>query len=73
MVEYDPVPIAINQIILSQKTRGHFISLLYKCFLSNKFIPENKELVSTDKGYLEWHNSCPENLVKVHEMYREYI
>lgn len=72
-VEFDPVPIAINQIILRQKTRGHFISILFKCFLSSKFIPKNTGLAKTDKGYLMWHDSCPENLVNVHEMYRKYI
>ena len=73
VVKFDPVPIAINQIILSQKTRGHFISLLYKCFLFSEFIPKNTGLAPKDKGYLMWHDSCPENLINVHEMYREYI
>lgn len=73
VVKFDPVPIAINQIILSQKTRGHFISLLYRCFLSSEFIPKNTGLTPEDKGYLMWHNFCPENLVNVHEMYRKYI
>ena len=73
VVEFDPVPIAINQIICKHDTRGHFISILYKCFLSSKFIPMNTGLTNTDKGYLMWHDSCPENMVKVHEMYRRYI
>ncbi len=73
VVEFDPVPIAINQIILGQKTRGHFISLLYKCFLSSKYIPKNTGLTPKDNGYLMWHDSCPVNLVEVHEIYRKYI
>ena len=73
VVEFDPVPIAINQIICSHNTRGHFISILYKCFLSSKFIPKNTGVSKTDVGYLMWHDSCPENMVKVHEMYRRYI
>lgn len=72
-VEFNPIPVAVNQIICRHNTRGHFISLLYKCFLSNKFIPKNTGLTEKDKGYLRWHNSCPVNLVKVHEMYRKYI
>lgn len=72
-VQFEPVPIAINQIISDHDTRGHFISILYKCFLSNKFIPKNTGLSKTDVGYLMWHDSCPENMVKVHEMYRKYI
>ena len=72
VVKYDPVPIAINQIICKHNTRGHFISILFKCFLSSKFILKNTGLTKTDKGYLMWHD-CPENLVDVHEMYRKYI
>lgn len=72
-VEFDPIPVAINQIICDHDTRGHFISVLYKCFLSSKFIPKNTGLSNKDNGYLMWHDSCPENMVKVHEIYRKYI
>ena len=73
VVEFDPVPIAINEIVLKQKIRGHFISFLYKCFLSNKYIPKNKGLSEKDRGYLKWYEKCPLNLIKVHEIYRKYI
>lgn len=73
-VEFDPIPIAVNQIIEDKLiSRGHFISILYKCFLSGKFIPKNTGLSNKDAGYLMWHDSCPENLIKVHEIYRKYI
>jgi len=72
-VEFDPVPIAVNQIICEHDTRGHFISVLYKCFLSSNYIPKNTGLTPKDVGFLMWHDSCPENLVKVHEIYRKYI
>lgn len=72
-VKFDPLPIAVNQVICEHNTRGHFISILYKCFLTGKFIPKNTGLSEKDPGYLIWHESCPLNLVKVHEMYRKYI
>ncbi len=72
-VEFEPVPIAVNQIICDYNTRGHFISLLYKCFLSGRYIPKNIGLTEKDKGYLKWHDSCPSNLIKVHEMYRKFV
>jgi len=72
-VKFDPVPIDINQIILKQNTRGHFISILYNCFIPSKFVPKNEGLSNKDQGYLKWHDSCPENLIKVHEIYRKYI
>ena len=73
-IDFDPVPIAINQIIHGQsKVRGHFISILYKCSLSSAFIPENKGLSDTDAGYLKWHKGCPDDLLKFHEIYRKLL
>ena len=73
MVEFEPVPLTFNQIILKQNTRGHFISLLYKCFLSSKYVPKNFGLKEKDEGFLKWHDFCPSNLIKVHKIYRSYI
>lgn len=74
VVEFDLVPIAVNEIIDDKLSlRGHFISILYKCFLSGKFVPKNTGLSDKDAGYLMWHDSCPVNLIKVHEIYRKYI
>jgi len=72
-IEFNPVPVAINQMICERNTRGHFISILYKCFFFNKFIPKNKGLSKKDAGYLMWHNSCPKNLINVHKIYKNYI
>jgi len=73
-VDFDPHPIAINQIIHNvRKNRGHFISILYKCSLTSSFIPENKGLSISDVGYLMWHANCPDNLLKLHEIYRCFL
>jgi len=73
-VDFDPNPIAINQIINDEREiRGHFISILYKCSLSSAFVPENKGISNTDAGYLMWHDSCPDNLLKFHEIYRKFL
>ena len=72
-VTFDPSPIAVNEIILSQRTRGHFISFLYKGFISKSFIPPNNGLTEKDSGYLKLYDFCPENLIRVHEIYRKYI
>ena len=74
VVEFDPVPIAINQLMHDKRnTRGHFISILYKCFLNSKYTPKNIGVTNKDTGYLMWHDSCPVNLIQVHEIYRKYI
>jgi len=73
-VEYDPEPIAIKQIITPGKViRGHFISLLFNCHLSGSFVPDNKGLSQHDPGYLKWHDACPGDLLKYHDVYREYL
>lgn len=72
--EFDSNPIAINQIINNElDTRGHFISILYRCSLSSTFVPENNELKETDSGFLRWHKTCPDNLLKFHEIYRKFL
>ena len=73
-ISFDTIPIALNQIIHPERDiRGHFISILYKCFLSKTFVPQNKGLSNEGDGYLMWHNFCPDNLLKCHEIYRKYI
>ena len=74
-ISFDPIPIAVNQLIYPElEIRSHFLSILYKCFLSSTFVPKNKGLSNKDKGYLMWHDRCPDNLIKYHEIYyRKYI
>lgn len=72
-IEFVPVPLTINQVICDYNIRGHSISILYKCFLSSKFIPQNKGLTEKNPGYLKWHNACPDDLLKFHEIYRKFL
>ena len=72
-LNFNSVPIAMNQVLCKHQTRGHFISFLYECWFDSPFVPTNNTLSPDDPGYLQWHNHCPENMVKVHEMYRSFI
>jgi len=73
-VDFDPTPLTVNQCIHPQQDiRSHFISILYKCSLSASFVPQNKGLAENDSGYLKWHDGCPDNFLKVHEMYACYL
>ncbi|MBU4300072.1 NUDIX domain-containing protein [archaeon] len=73
-VTFETTPIAINQCILQDRDiRGHFISILYKCHIPGTFIPKNKGCSRDDAGYLMWHDSSPNNLIKFHERYRKYL
>jgi len=73
-VEYNLKPLCINEIFNpNRNTRGHFISLLYNCLLHSSYSLPNKDSKSSDVGYLQWHTSCPNNLLPFHEIYRNYI
>jgi len=73
-VQFDPTPIALHQIIHEEhEIRGHFVSLLYKCFVPGTFKPRNEGLSPEDAGYLVWHDRCPANLLHMQEVYRKYI
>jgi ADP-ribose pyrophosphatase YjhB (NUDIX family) len=74
-VKFDPVPIAINEVIHeTRKNRGHFISLLYRCSLVEQ--PDERlrcKSALPNKNEWLWHDACPDNIISVHEMYRKLI
>jgi len=73
-VQFDPEPIAIHQIILPEREiRGHFISLLYKCYLTGTFNRYAKRLTEGDAGYLAWHSHCPNDLLPIQNFYRRFM
>lgn len=73
-ISFGPIPIAVNQFVYPERDiRSHFISILYECSLPSTFVPQNKGLSIGDRGYLIWHDSCPDNLLACHEIYRKYI
>lgn len=69
---FNPNPLEIVSIICPEmKQRGHFITLVYECNLPDGFEIDNK-VKEYEAGYLKWHESCPDNLLNVHEFYRKY-
>jgi len=74
-MDTDLIPINMNQMIYEHEhdIRSHFISFLYKCFLPASFILKNKGLSNLDSGYLEWHNTCPDNLLECQKIYKNFM
>ncbi len=73
-IRFGSEPIAVNELIHRERgIRGHFISFLYRCFLSREFDPSVRGISPGKAGYLDWHGRCPEDLIRVHEIYRKYI
>jgi colanic acid biosynthesis protein WcaH len=73
-IAFDPAPIAIHQLIhRGRAVRSHFISFLYECSLPGTFDPPNRGLSPRRRGYMKWHDHCPRNLIRYHEIYRRLI
>jgi colanic acid biosynthesis protein WcaH len=74
-VKFKKEPLAINEVIHpSRKIRGHFISLLYECTLAGSLDEKLRYKKGTPQpGQWAWYYKCPENIISVHEMYREYM
>lgn len=74
-VRCDEPALAVHETIDPFRSeRGHFISLLYRCTVLGE--PDHqREFVSGQPiaGQWKWHMHCPDNLIKVHEMYRPYL
>ena len=74
-VAFQPLPLAIKEIINpDRRVRGHFISFLYQCSLTAG--PDNGLQYRSGEplpNQWMWHETCPDNIIAVHEIYREYI
>ena len=74
-VKFEPAPLAINELIdPAQRTRGHFISLLYRCRLTTP-LPEGSRFLpgKPRRDAWMWHAACPEDLIPVHGIYRPFF
>lgn len=75
-VAFDAAPIAIREVIQppERRNRGHFISLLFRCRLLS---PPDEALRyrggATGANEWQWHDRCPDNLLSVHAMYRDFF
>jgi ADP-ribose pyrophosphatase YjhB (NUDIX family) len=74
-VKFKNTPLAINEGFNdTRKSRGHFISLLYQCDLITQ--PNNDLRCngnSPKQNEWMWHNTCPADIISVHEMYRKFF
>jgi ADP-ribose pyrophosphatase YjhB (NUDIX family) len=74
-VTLESAPVLVSEIIeLDRRTRGHFISLLFRCTL---LVPPDPTLeCSRGKpapGQWRWHASCPTDLIRAHRIYEHFL
>ena len=73
-VSFENNPLAINEIMLKQINRGHFISLLYSCQLLDEPDPDKEFKDGTPNlGEWRWHKKLPKMLITTHEIYKKYL
>lgn len=74
-VVFEKKPLAINELIIpGRRERGHFISLLYQCSLVTGPNEETHYHVGEPRSsQWAWFGACPENIIPVHKIYREYF
>ena len=72
-VSFDLAPALVQETISAQRTRGHFISLLYRCRLEST---PDERLRAADvpvRGAWRWHREPPPDLLKVHAPYARFF
>lgn len=75
-----PEPIAVRDVIrpprkglINPYERGHHLAVLYRCFVSDCDLIDNKDRKPGEDGYLCWFNKIPENMLKIHDVYRDVL
>jgi len=74
-IGFNPVPLTVQQKFNSERDiRGHFISILFQCWLTSDPDPAMQSLADPVlNGQWRWHDGSPVNLLSVHESFRPYI
>lgn len=74
-VNFDPTPMALHEIMNPERdVRGHFISLLHACRLTSALDETRRfDPAAPRAGDWAWHARCPDNIIRVHEIYRPHF
>lgn len=74
-VSCDNHPIAINEMIHPTRAeRGHFVALLYRCAPLGE--PDARLAYLSGRpvaGQWQWHTTCPDDLLEIQNIYRNYM
>ena len=73
-------PIVVRDVIRppreelrDKNVRGHNLTVLYRCSLPQGFEINNKKIKESDNGYLKWFSKFPENMLSVHDVYKDVL
>lgn len=77
-VESDPIKVFEIEItgerdIPNLDERSHFITLVYRCHVSDSYIIDNHGLSENDAGFIKWFDRLPDDFLKIQDKYRQII
>jgi ADP-ribose pyrophosphatase YjhB (NUDIX family) len=73
-VSSEPAPLLVSEDIREQETRGHHVSLLYRCRLLTP--PDEARRAASDppsSGQWRWHDRCPPDLLPEQTRYARFF
>jgi colanic acid biosynthesis protein WcaH len=73
-VNPDPEPICVLEGIRSQDTRGHHLSILFRCQLLTPLDESSRAMSDPPSaGRWRWHDRCPPDLIEEHRDYARFF
>ena len=72
-VSADAAPMFVNEAISPQQTRGHHVSLLYRCRLLSDPDPAREAGSVPRPGDWRWHHGAPTDLIAIHRPYAAFM
>ncbi len=73
-VAFQAAPDLVSETICERKTRGHFISMLYRCtLLTPPDESRRARSIPPSPGEWRWHESCPTDLLDAQAYYRRFF
>jgi colanic acid biosynthesis protein WcaH len=72
-VSADAAPMFVHEAISPQRTRGHHVSLLYRCRLLSDPDPARKAGPVPRPGDWRWHEGAPADLIPIHRAYAAFM
>jgi colanic acid biosynthesis protein WcaH len=73
-VDVEPAPLFVMESILGEGTRGHSISLLFRCRLTSSLDESLRAGVGRPSaGQWRWHEVCPPDLIPEQALYEPFF
>lgn len=73
-VAFDDTPLLLVEAIADQRTRGHHVSLLFRCRLLQPADPARRaDGDPPSVGQWRWHDRCPPDLLAAQRVYARFL